>query len=61
MLPQPRQQNHAIWLAQLLRDLKGKQVATMKLKMDRMSALALSKNPVFHERSKYINVWYHFI
>ena len=29
--------------------------------MDSMSALALSKNPVFHEWSKHINIQYHFI
>lgn len=32
----------------------------MKLKMDNMSTLALCKNPVFHERSKHIDIWYHF-
>jgi hypothetical protein len=29
--------------------------------VDSKSALALTKNPVFHERSKYIRVRYHFI
>ena len=29
--------------------------------MDSKSALALAKNPVFHERSKHIWVRYHFI
>ena len=29
--------------------------------MDNKSALALAKNPVFHERSKHIRVRYHFI
>ncbi|RLN40738.1 hypothetical protein C2845_PM01G40940 [Panicum miliaceum] len=53
--------SQAIWLARLLSDLKGKEAATVKLKMDNMSALALSKNPVFHERSKHIDVRYHFI
>ncbi|RLN25138.1 hypothetical protein C2845_PM07G28320 [Panicum miliaceum] len=53
--------SQAIWLARLLGDLKGKEAATVKLKMDSMSTLALSKNPVFHERSKHIDVRYHFI
>ena len=29
--------------------------------MDSKSALALAKNPIFHERSKHIRVKYHFI
>ena len=29
--------------------------------MDSKSALALARNPVFHERSKHIRVRYHFI
>ena len=29
--------------------------------MDSKSALALAKNPIFHERSKHIKVKYHFI
>ena len=29
--------------------------------MDNQSAIALSRNPVFHDRSKHIDVRYHFI
>ena len=29
--------------------------------MDSQSTIALSKNPVFHDRSKHIDVRYHFI
>ena len=50
-----------IWLAQLLADLQSKQRAAFLLKMDSQSAIALSKNPVFHDRSKHIDVKYHFI
>ena len=32
-----------------------------KLFIDNKSAISLSKNPVFHERSKHIDIWYHFI
>lgn len=42
-------------------DLTGKEAATIKLKMDNMFAVALSKNPIFHERSKHIDIMYHFI
>ena len=33
----------------------------MKLLMDNMSAIALSRNPVHHDRSKHIDTKYHFI
>jgi hypothetical protein len=32
-----------------------------ELLVDNQSAIALSKNPVFHERSKHIDVRYHYI
>ena len=50
-----------VWLAQLLAELKSKQRAAFILKMDSQSVIALSKNPVFHDRSKHIDVRYHFI
>jgi hypothetical protein len=31
------------------------------IKMDNMSAMALSKNPVLHDRSKHIDTKFHFI
>ena len=31
------------------------------MKIDSESTIALSKNPVFHDRSKHIDVRYHFI
>ena len=34
---------------------------TVKLLMDNMSAIALSKNPVHHDRSKHIDTRYHFL
>lgn len=33
----------------------------MNLKVDNQSAISLSKNPVFHDRSKHIQIRYHFI
>jgi hypothetical protein len=51
----------ALWLACLLSDLLGRDVGAVELRVDSQSALALAKNPVFHERSKYIRVRYHFI
>jgi hypothetical protein len=51
----------AIWLARLLGDLLGRDIRAVDLRVDSKSALALAKNPVFHEWSKHIRVRYHFI
>jgi len=51
----------ALWLARLLGDLLGRDTGAVELRVDSKSALALAKNPVFHERSKHIRVRYHFI
>ena len=50
-----------IWLARLLGELKGEAPSTVKLRLDNMSALALSRNPVHHERNKHMEVRYHSI
>jgi hypothetical protein len=51
----------ALWLARLLGDLLGRDTGAVELRVDSQSALALAKNPVFHERSKHIWMRYHFI
>ena len=51
----------ALWLARLLGDLLGRDTRVVDLWVDSKFALALAKNPVFHERSKHIRVRYHFI
>ncbi|WVZ91485.1 hypothetical protein U9M48_037651 [Paspalum notatum var. saurae] len=51
----------AMWLKRVLGDVLSVKVSTPKLKMDNQSAIELSKNPVFHERSKHIDVKFHFI
>ena len=45
----------------MLGDFKGKHTDTVELKVDNQSALVLSKNHVFYERSKQIDMCYHFI
>jgi hypothetical protein len=50
-----------IWLSRLLGELLGIQAPKVKLLVDNKSAIALSKNPVHHERSKHIDTRYHFI
>jgi hypothetical protein len=50
-----------IWLSRLLAELKGERVETFALNIDNQSAIALSKNAVFHDRSKHIELRFHFI
>jgi hypothetical protein len=50
-----------VWLAWLLADLKQEEARPVELRVDNKSALALMKNPVFHERSKHIRVRYHYV
>jgi hypothetical protein len=51
----------AIWMARLLGELFEREPEVVELKVDNKSALALARNPVFHERSKHIDLRYHFI
>ncbi|KAH9706546.1 hypothetical protein KPL70_012251 [Citrus sinensis] len=52
---------HAIWLINLLKELSLAQEEPTEICIDKKSAIALSKNPVFHDRSKHIDTRYHFI
>ena len=44
-----------IWLSRLLGELLGIQAPKVKLLVDNKAAIALSKNPVHHDRSKHID------
>jgi hypothetical protein len=50
-----------LWLVRLLSDLFDRDTEAVELRMDSKSALALAKNPIFHEWRKHIWVRYHFI
>ena len=50
-----------VWLSRLIGDLMGTKEAPVKLLMDNMSAITLSKNLVHHNRSKNIDTKFHFI
>jgi hypothetical protein len=50
-----------VWLARLLGDLIGEGTKTAMLKVDNKSAISLMKNPVDHDRSKHIDLRFHFI
>ena len=51
----------AIWLQELLEETVGTQSDRVVIRLDNKSAIALTKNPVFHGRSKHIHKQYHFI
>lgn len=50
-----------ISLARLVTDMTGHESRAPEIMVDNQSAIALAKNPVFHDRSKHIDVHYHFI
>jgi len=50
-----------VWLARLVKDMTGVEPGAPELKVDNQSAIALSKNPVHHDRSKHIDTRFHYI
>ena len=51
----------AIWLRRIFTNLNERQEDGTTIYCDNISSIALSKNPVFHGRSKHIEIRYHFI
>jgi Reverse transcriptase (RNA-dependent DNA polymerase)/gag-polypeptide of LTR copia-type len=54
------------WIAQVLRDMGfskyiGSNPTTVEMMADNQGAIALAKNPHLHERSKHIDISYHYI
>jgi hypothetical protein len=50
-----------VWLKRLHGELLGSDGGITELCVDNKSAIALTKNPVFHDRSKHIQTRYHYI
>ena len=51
----------AIWLRFIIDDFGEMQAQATLLFCDNMSAIPMAKNPIFHQRTRYINRKYHFI
>ncbi|WVZ50368.1 hypothetical protein U9M48_001626 [Paspalum notatum var. saurae] len=51
----------AVWLAQLLAEIRDSAVSKPMLRVDNKSAISLNKNPVHHDRSKHIDIRFHLI
>ena len=50
-----------VWLRRLLLELKQKIEGPTILNMDNQSAIAIARNPEFHDRSKHIEIRHHFL
>lgn len=51
----------AVWMRKMFAKLMHKQDEATKIYCDNNSVIALSKNHIFHKRSKHIDTSYHFI
>jgi hypothetical protein len=53
--------HEAVWLRKLLARLFDQELETTLIHCDNQSCVKLSENPIFHDRSKHIEIKYHFI
>ena len=53
--------SQVVWLRRLLGELTGAEAHPPALMVDNQPAIALAKNPVLHDRSKHIDVKFHFL
>jgi hypothetical protein len=53
--------HEAVWLHKLLADLFGHVLDSTVIHCDNQSCVKLSENPVFHDKSKHIEIKYHYI
>ena len=51
----------AVWLRRLLGELIGVEAHPPALMVDNQPAITLAKNPVLHDRSKHIDMKFHFL
>ena len=53
--------HEVIWLKRMLSSLKIYPNSKVKIYQDNQGAIALAKNPIFHQRTKHIDIKYHFV
>jgi len=53
--------SQAIWLRKIFKDMGEKQSGPTTINYDNKSAIAMTKNPVHHSRTKHVAIKYHFI
>jgi hypothetical protein len=51
----------ATWLIQLLKDLNQNIPKPLTIKCDNQSCISIAKNPVHHQRTKHIDIQYHYV
>ena len=51
----------AVWIGRLLEELCQPEIYPIPLHCDNQGSIALAKNPENHQRTKHIDVWYHYI
>jgi hypothetical protein len=50
-----------LWMIQTLADFEVKCIAPIPIHCDNTSAISVSKNPIFHSKTKHIPIKYHFL
>jgi hypothetical protein len=51
----------AVWLHRILCDLKLPQMQPTTLHCDNQSAIKMTKNPIYHSKTKHIEIHHHYI
>jgi len=51
----------AVWMRRMLERLDCKQGTPTVIHCDNMSTIKLTKNPIMHDISNHIDVWFHFL
>jgi len=51
----------AIWMRKILVGLFGQEMDPIVIYCDNQSCIKLSENPMFHDRFKHIDIWYHHL